>query len=153
MMNKQQIKDMEECELMGESGQDKDCSECSCSVCIAQQPNSLTANEYQKAALRTAHKLSSNDLILNGALGLCGESGEVADMVKKHLFQGHELNHDKIIKELGDVCWYIAIASKGLGVDLETVMIKNIKKLEDRYPNGFEAKRSINRTSKVSDTF
>lgn len=105
----------------------------------------MKVNEYQQAALRTASSMKPEDLILNGALGLCGESGEVADVVKKHKFQGHDLDKQKIIKELGDVCWYIAITAEGLGVDLETVMQLNINKLRYRYPEGFEADKSINR--------
>lgn len=105
----------------------------------------MNANEYQKAALRTANSDKSKDLILNGVLGLCGETGEVADHIKKHLFQGHELDKDQMINELGDVCWYIAILAKGLNVDLETVMKKNIEKLLKRYPNGFEKEKSLYR--------
>ena len=85
------------------------------------------------------------DLLLNGVLGLCGESGEVSDYIKKWKFQGHDLNKDKLLNELGDVCWYIAVLAKALETDLETVMNLNIKKLKNRYPNGFEAERSINR--------
>lgn len=103
----------------------------------------MKINEYQKLALRTASSINSEDLIHNGALGLCGESGEVADVVKKWKFQGHDLDKQKIIKELGDVCWYIAIMAEGLGVDLETVMQLNIEKLRSRYPEGFEAEKSI----------
>lgn len=106
----------------------------------------LTVNEYQQAALRTASSMKPEDLIHNGALGLCGESGEVADIVKKWKFQGHDLDKQKMIKELGDVCWYIAITAEGLGVDIETVMQLNIEKLKNRYPEGFEAEKSINRT-------
>lgn len=105
----------------------------------------MEINEYQKLALRTASSDKSEDLILNGILGLCGETGEVADIIKKNLFQGHEFNVDKVINELGDVCWYIAILAKGLNVDLETVMKNNIEKLKRRYPDGFEAEKSINR--------
>jgi len=105
----------------------------------------MEINDYQKAALRTANSDKSKDLILNGVLGLCGETGEVADHIKKHLFQGHELDKDQMINELGDVCWYIAILAKGLNVDLETVMKKNIDKLMKRYPNGFEKERSLHR--------
>lgn len=105
----------------------------------------MKINEYQKLALRTASGMEPENLILNGALGLCGESGEVADAVKKYKFQGHNLDKQKIIKELGDVCWYIAIMSKGLGVDLETVMQLNIDKLRNRYPEGFDPDKSINR--------
>lgn len=105
----------------------------------------MEINEYQNLALRTANSDKSEDLILNGILGLCGETGEVSDHIKKHMFQGHELNKDQLVNELGDVCWYIAIIAKGLDVDLETVMQKNIEKLMKRYPDGFKVKDSINR--------
>lgn len=100
---------------------------------------------YQRLALRTASSLSSSNLILNGVLGIAGEGGEVADIVKKNLFQGHELDKDKLVDELGDVMWYIAIMAEGLGVSLEEIARHNILKLLKRYPNGFEATRSVNR--------
>ena len=106
----------------------------------------MNINEYQKAALRTASTEDKNKLLLNGALGLNGESGEVADIVKKNLFQGHDLDQDHIAKELGDVCWYSAITAEASGDDLETIMRMNGEKLEKRYPNGFEVDRSINRS-------
>ncbi|MFC4355329.1 nucleoside triphosphate pyrophosphohydrolase family protein [Chryseomicrobium palamuruense] len=106
----------------------------------------MKINEYQLLALRTCNSESSEDLILNGTLGLCGEAGEVSDHVKKHLFQGHELNEDEIINELGDVCWYIAVLASGLNVSLEEIMQRNIRKLQARYPDGFEVEKSINRT-------
>lgn len=105
--------------------------------------NEIGMREYQLLALRTANK--EKDLVLNGVLGLSGETGEVADIVKKHLFQGHELNEDKLIDELGDVLWYIAITAKGLGVGLEEVARHNVEKLKKRYPEGFATERSINR--------
>lgn len=106
----------------------------------------MEINEYQKLALRTANSNKSEDLILNGILGLCGETGEVADHIKKATFQGHELNKGQLVNELGDVCWYIAIMATGLNVDLETVMKKNIEKLMKRYPDGFEKERSLHRS-------
>lgn len=105
----------------------------------------MEINEYQKAALRTANSEMSDDLILNGILGLCGETGEVSDHIKKYMFQGHELDQDKLVNELGDVCWYIAIMATGLNVDLETVMKKNVEKLQRRYPDGFDVEKSIHR--------
>ena len=105
----------------------------------------MEINEYQKLALRTANSNNPNNLFLNGILGLCGETGEVADLVKKYLFQGHNLDSEKVVKELGDVCWYVAITAKALGVTLETVMEANIEKLKARYPNGFSVEKSINR--------
>ena len=86
----------------------------------------MQANDYQKEALRTASSIKEEDLILNGALGLNGEAGEVADILKKHLFQGHELDKEKLIDELGDVCWYIAILAKGLNVELDEVLLHNV---------------------------
>ena len=105
----------------------------------------MQINEYQKLALRTANSTNTGDLILNGILGLAGETGEVADIIKKAKFQGHELDCAKAIDELGDVCWYVAILAEGLGVDLETVMRGNIDKLKQRYPEGFSVDKSVNR--------
>ena len=107
----------------------------------------MTINEYQTAALRTAQadKLTANELLLNSALGLCGESGEVADLVKKHRFQGHDIDVEHVAKELGDVAWYLAVGAYAIGLDLETIFRMNIEKLEARYPDGFTADRSLHR--------
>ncbi len=106
----------------------------------------MTINEYQEAALKTCNtSLNKKDLLLNGVMGLCGESGEVIDLVKKHIAQGHELNRDKMIEELGDVAWYIALTAYALDVDMDSVLKQNIDKLKKRYPHGFEKQRSINR--------
>lgn len=107
----------------------------------------MTINEYQAAALRTAQteKFLAGDLLLNSALGLCGESGEVADLVKKHLFQGHDLDLDHVAKELGDISWYLAVGAYAIGLDLESVFRINKEKLEARYPDGFSADRSLHR--------
>ena len=83
--------------------------------------------------------------LLNGALGLTGEAGEVADQIKKTIFHGHDLDRDGLIKELGDVCWYLALLCHAIDVPLEEVMIRNIEKLKKRYPEGFSESASINR--------
>ena len=107
----------------------------------------MTINEYQTAALRTAQtdKLTANELLLNSALGLCGESGEVADIVKKHRFQGHDLDFEHIAKELGDVAWYLAVGAYAIGFDLESIVRMNVDKLKARYPDGFSTDRSLRR--------
>lgn len=106
----------------------------------------MTINEYQKLAMTTLNpKLDKKDILINGVMGLCGESGEVIDIVKKHLAQGHELDKEKIIKELGDVAWYMAEIATVLEVDLEDVLIQNIEKLKKRYPEGFDTEKSIHR--------
>ena len=76
---------------------------------------------------------------------LCGESGEACDLVKKHLFHGHELDRESLIKELGDVAWYLAEGAEALGIPLEEVFERNIEKLRRRYPEGFSSEKSINR--------
>jgi NTP pyrophosphatase (non-canonical NTP hydrolase) len=107
----------------------------------------MNFNEYQIEASRTFSCIASTENLHVAALGLCGESGEVADMVKKHVAQGHELDRDKLIKELGDVLWYIALASSCIGVDLDDVAEANKVKLRARYPNGFDAELSRNRAN------
>ena len=106
----------------------------------------MLIDEYQVLAMRTRNTELTPDLhLLNGALGLCGESGELADLIKKYMMQGHRLDRVHIAKELGDICWYIAETATAIGYNLETIMQMNIDKLKDRYPEGFEAERSINR--------
>ena len=105
----------------------------------------MTGYEYQEKALRTANKLTRSELILNGVMGLNGEAGECIDIVKKHLFQGHGLDERKLKDELSDVLWYVAITCEGLGITMDEVMQYNVEKLLRRYPNGFEAEKSINR--------
>ena len=105
----------------------------------------MTGNEYQAAALRTAGQYDHKQLLINGVMGLNGEAGECIDLVKKHLFQGHELPTDKLMDELGDVLWYVAIATAATGHCLNEVMERNVDKLRKRYPEGFDAERSVNR--------
>ncbi len=106
----------------------------------------MTINEYQKLAMVTANKnLSDKEMLINGVMGLCGEAGESIDIVKKHLFHGHELSRDKLIEELGDVAWYLAETCTALNIDLENVLSQNIEKLKKRYPEGFDSDRSIHR--------
>ena len=107
----------------------------------------MTINEYQTAALRTAQteELTHIELVMNAALGLCGESGEVADIVKKFRFQGHDLDFEHIAKELGDIAWYLAVGAYSIGYDLEKILQMNVDKLKARYPNGFSADRSLHR--------
>lgn len=106
----------------------------------------MTINEYQQLAMRTLNpQLSEKDVLINGVMGLCGESGEVIDIVKKHLAQGHSLDKEKIAKELGDVAWYLAETAYAIGYPLEEILQMNIDKLKARYPDGFDAEKSMNR--------
>ncbi len=106
----------------------------------------MQIDEYQKLAMTTLNpELERKVVLINGVMGLCGEAGEAIDIVKKWLAQGHELDKEHLIKELGDIAWYLAETATALDVDLETVMQMNIDKLKARYPEGFDKERSIER--------
>lgn len=83
--------------------------------------------------------------LINGCLGLAGESGETLDMVKKWIFHDSELDKDHLKKELGDVMWYVAMICYAMGFDLDDVMQTNIDKLKARYPGGFDTYRANHR--------
>ena len=111
-------------------------------------------NEYQVNAQRTASTNTAEDKIINGCFGLAGECGEVCDVVKKYLYQGHPLDREKLVEELGDVLWYCAELAEGLGIELADVARQNIAKLYERYPDGFEVVRSRERPHEpISEDF
>jgi NTP pyrophosphatase (non-canonical NTP hydrolase) len=111
----------------------------------------MDANEYQRAAGRTlldksGITLTDNELqIIWNALGLVGEAGEVSELIKKGILHKHGLDMAKVEKELGDVMWYISALCSKLGIQLSAVMEKNIAKLQERYPAGYNSAASINR--------
>ena len=78
--------------------------------------------------------------------GLTGEAGEVAELIKKHLYHATPLDQDALVKELGDCLWYVAAFANVLGLSLDDVAERNIEKLRRRYPEGFDTERSRNRT-------
>lgn len=106
----------------------------------------MTIDEYQRLAMSTLNPaLSRKDVLINSVMGLCGESGEAIDIVKKWLAQGHALDKEHLAKELGDVAWYLAEASTALDISLETILQGNLDKLKKRYPEGFDTARSMTR--------
>jgi NTP pyrophosphatase (non-canonical NTP hydrolase) len=106
----------------------------------------MEINEYQKLAMRTSAPHETLDSRLNNAiLGLCGETGELANVWKKSLYHGHTLRGEDLVQEIGDILWYVAQAADAIGADLEEVAQRNIEKLRSRYPEGFASERSINR--------
>ena len=108
----------------------------------------MKINEYQKLAMTTLNPaLSKKDVLINSVMGLCGESGEAIDIVKKWLAQGHELDREHLAKELGDIAWYLAEAATALDLDLEDILQANIDKLKKRYQDGFETERSVIRNN------
>lgn len=126
----------------------------------------MKGNKYQKLAMRTndgnctnrlAQKISEESVlnksetngivfapnkidvggVINASLGLSGETGELNDMIKKTIFHGHELEEEKVKKELGDIMWYVAMMCESFGFEMEDIMQMNIDKLKARYPEGF----------------
>lgn len=111
----------------------------------------MTFEQYQNAALRTRNDQNSGQIcgqkigLVEALFGLVGEAGECLDLLKKNMFQGHPLDTEKLAEELGDVQWYLAMASFEIGQQLDEIAMKNIKKLKIRYPNGFNSADSVNR--------
>ena len=106
----------------------------------------MRANDYQRLALASA-KLDRplGDQLINAALGLAGEAGEISDLVKKEFFHGHDCDAPKLKEELGDLLWYVALACYALNCEMGDLMEANIAKLKRRYPEGFSEERSRNR--------
>lgn len=106
----------------------------------------LFINHYQKYAMKTLNpELNKLEQLEESLMGLAGESGEALDIYKKFRFQKHPLDREHLKKELGDIFWYLAEAATALECDLDDIAIANIDKLRERYPNGFEAAKSLNR--------
>lgn len=106
----------------------------------------MELNEYQVLAQRTSNRaLDGKGHLFNGVLGLAGEAGECSDLLKKHYYQDGRNFVDDLEDELGDVLWYVAETAAALGLTLEEVAVRNVEKLKKRYPEGFEAERSLHR--------
>ncbi len=106
----------------------------------------MEINTYQTLALQSLNKeLKKDDVLINSVMGLCGESGEAIDIVKKWFAQGHPLDKEHLREELGDIAWYLAEAAFALDMDLEDILKANLEKLAKRYPKGFDKEASLKR--------
>lgn len=124
----------------------------------------MTGNEYQAAAMRTFDKKAKERLngpidilnkqeeqelhkidipgLINGALGLTGEAGEVADLLKKGIYHGKGIDMFRLKEEIGDVCWYVALLCEAADFKLDEILEFNDNKLRKRYPEGFDVSRA-----------
>ncbi|RME05558.1 MAG: nucleotide pyrophosphohydrolase [Anaerolineae bacterium] len=107
----------------------------------------MELNEYQRMAQRTAGAggRAHERRLMVAALGLAGEAGEFANLVKKLTAHKHFITNAELADELGDVLWYLAEAATVCGLDLDVIAYRNIEKLKERYPKGFDPERSRNR--------
>lgn len=115
----------------------------------------MNTKEYVQNALRTEscdmgavaqRMVDKRSIRLNhAAMGMVTEAAEFTDALKKLFFYGKQVDTTNLVEELGDLCWYIAIACDELDVSLEQVMNINIKKLQKRFPEKFTEAHAIDR--------
>lgn len=109
----------------------------------------MTFYEYQDKAARTQNgKLNRNQRLNHALFGMCSEVGEIHGLYQK-MFQGHPLNFSEVLDEVGDLMWFISELCDVLGVTMDDVAARNIEKLEERYPDGFDAEKSVHREEKA----
>ena len=118
-------------------------------------PDGMTPDEYIKAVLLTEaidfdkikERLSDPNMIrmLHAAMGLCTESGEFMDALKKTIFYGKKIDLVNLFEELGDLMWYIALAMDEIGLPMEECFERNIAKLQARYKDKFTETKAENR--------
>ena len=113
--------------------------------------DTMSLNDYQVKSKRTLNQeLTKEQTVSNMIMCILGETGEVADVIKKHYYQGHDLDIEHIKEEIGDVMFYIVNLCNVLDLDLEALLYQNHTKLMKRYPNGFTEKDSIERDTQRS---
>lgn len=107
----------------------------------------MNINTYQKLAARTINKeLADHEIRRHALFGMCSELGEVHSLYQRE-YQGDTFDDEEVVKELGDLMWFVAELATSLGASLDDICSKNIEKLLKRYPDGFDEYRSANRHS------
>ncbi|WP_312372705.1 nucleoside triphosphate pyrophosphohydrolase family protein [Lachnoclostridium sp.] len=112
---------------------------------LAMRTNDGKCGERLKSEIVDQRITKDIGQVFNACLGLSGEVGEINDLIKKAVYHGHELDEMEMLKELGDVMWYVAMMADALGVSMQFIADININKLMKRYPEGFSEHASINR--------
>jgi NTP pyrophosphatase (non-canonical NTP hydrolase) len=103
----------------------------------------MNFDEYQRSALRTTNpSLAPDERLIDAAAGLAEEAGEALGLVRKRLFQERDAGRERFVEELGDVLWCLAVTCDALGVSLDDVAQSNVRKLLERYPNGYRARET-----------
>lgn len=106
----------------------------------------MDIREFQRVSTRTLNKeLSKEQQVSNMIFGANGELGEVTDILKKHLYQGHRIDKQHLSEEIGDVMFYLVNLATLFNLEFEDILEGNINKLKARYPEGFDRERSIKR--------
>lgn len=109
----------------------------------------ISLRDYEEFVMGLASPNSTKSFdakLATGGLGLGGEAGEVADTIKKILFHEMEVTSEvrvKLLKELGDVLWYVAFTARTLDSDIQEIMGMNVAKLSERYSSGAFSKEEF----------
>lgn len=107
--------------------------------------NNMTLNEYQDLAARTINKdMSCYEILMHSLHEISVECGEIHGHFQK-LYQGHKLDEDALMLEVGDLLWGIAELCTVNSWNLADVAQANVEKLKKRYPDGFSADRNVHR--------
>ena len=110
----------------------------------------MDLNNFQEVSVRTMNdELTFEQKVTNCLMGIQGETGELADIFKKHIYQGHDLDLEHVEEELGDVMFYIVNLATLMGINMEAAIERNFEKLLKRFPNGFSVEDSIARVDKI----
>lgn len=105
----------------------------------------MTLKDYQTKCLRTFNKKDLLTDMLHMSLGMVTEASEIADVMKKHIAYGREIDIVNIKEELGDLLWFIMGMCETINLDVEDVMQTNINKLAVRYPEKYTDELALNR--------
>ena len=104
----------------------------------------MTLNEYQELSKRTISTLTKEQAESHALHGMVSEIGELHAVYQK-IYQGHEANEEHMMRELGDLMWFVCEYCTAKGWELEQVARANIEKLKKRYPEGFNPEASLHR--------
>ena len=105
----------------------------------------MQIDEYQSLAARTINQsLTDEDVERHALHEISSECGEIHSVYQK-TYQGHELDENELVLEIGDLLWGIAELCTARGWSMDVVAERNINKLKQRYPDGFDPERSIHR--------
>lgn len=102
--------------------------------------------------LQTEKRIGRIAILLHAHLGISSEAGEFADAIKKYCIYGKPLDIENLVEELGDLLWYISLASDALNYSIPTIMEMNINKLRIRYPEKFTEQDALERKDKIDFT-
>ena len=105
----------------------------------------MTLNEYQELSKRTIGTLTKEQAENHALHGMVSEIGELHAVYQK-IYQGHEANEEHMMRELGDLMWFVCEYCTAKGWELEQVARANIEKLKKRYPEGFNPEASLHRS-------